>query len=154
MPHALLRDVLTRLGVIAALALLPVAAAARGHAPQVAQSISASAGNPALLARALLDLGHGNFTGFSEPWCADAVSAWLTAIGRAPLRDHTASSALSYGPLARAPAPGDLIVMRHHVGIVIAGLGDELEIVSGNWGRQVARARVARRTALAFVHAG
>lgn len=136
----------------------PVAAEAAGRSPAAAQSISAPLElHPSLVARALRDIGRGNFTRFREAWCADAVSAWLTAVGLRPLSGHMAASALAYGPRLSAPRPGDLAVIRTrrgvygHVGIVIADLGSSVEIVSGNWGGRVARARVARREVVAFV---
>jgi hypothetical protein len=38
----------------------------------------------------------------------------------------------------------------YHVGVVVASLGDRVEIVSGSWGRLVGRAIVSRRS-LIFV---
>ncbi len=38
-----------------------------------------------------------------------------------------------------------------HVGIVVADLGADVEIVSGNWSHRVARARIPRRAVTAFV---
>jgi hypothetical protein len=103
------------------------------------------------------DLGAGNFTGLPGAWCAWAVSAWLKASGRPPLRSGLAASALAYGPLELHPRRGDLVVMRTrrgpygHVGLVVADLGATIEIVSGNWGHRVARARISRRSVTAFV---
>jgi hypothetical protein len=60
-----------------------------------------------------------------------------------------AGAALSYGPRGNG-APGDLAVFMgrrgaYHVGVVVADLGSEVEIVSGNWDHRVARAVVSRR---------
>jgi cell wall-associated NlpC family hydrolase len=110
-----------------------------------------------LVAAADRDLGMGNFTGLPGAWCAWAVSAWLRATGRPPLRSGMAASALAYGPLELHPRRGDLAVMRTrrgrfgHVGIVVADLGATVEIVSGNWGHRVAHARILRRSVTAFV---
>ena len=61
-----------------------------------------------------------------------------------------AGAALSYGPRSNG-SPGDLAVFvgrrgyAYHVGVVVADLGSEVEIVSGNWDHRVARAVVSRR---------
>jgi hypothetical protein len=79
----------------------------------------------------------------------------LRGVGKPPLANRMAASALSYGPRSNG-SPGDLAVFigrrgyAYHVGVVVADLGSEVEIVSGNWGRRVARAVVSRRE-LAFV---
>ena len=68
-----------------------------------------------------------------------------------------AASALAYGPTTQAPLPGDLAIIATrrgrlgHVGIVIADLGAQIEIVSGNWRHRVERARIPRRHVTAFV---
>lgn len=111
----------------------------------------------AVLRVAEAHLGQGNFTGMPGPWCAWFVDFVLRAAGRRPLASGLAAAALSYGPPETNPQPGDLVVLRgahgaaEHVGFVVADFGDELEIVSGNWSRRVARARIPRRAALAFV---
>jgi hypothetical protein len=95
-------------------------------------------------------VGSGKFTQLPGAWCADAVSAWLRATGRPPLANRMAASALSYGPRSNG-APGDLAVFvgrrgyAYHVGVVVADLGDSVEVVSGNWGHRVGRAIVSRR---------
>ena len=60
-----------------------------------------------------------------------------------------AAAALSYGPRSNG-SPGDLAVFMgrrgaYHVGVVVASLGDRVEVVSGNWGHRVGRAVVSRR---------
>jgi len=109
-------------------------------------------GGSALVQRALADLGRDKFTAFSGPWCADAVSAWLASIGKPPLANRMAASALAYGPHINSPVSGDLAVMRHHVGIVVEDRGGKVVIVSGNWSHRVAVSVVSRRAFLAFVH--
>ena len=102
-------------------------------------------------------LGRAKFTPYPGPWCADAVSAWLRLAGKRPLNGRMASSALSYGPLTDTPGRGDLVVMRTirgrygHVGLVVADLGAEVEIISGNWRRHVVKTRISRRSVSAFV---
>ena len=100
---------------------------------------------------------QGKFTQLPGAWCADAVSVWLRATGHSPLANRMASSALSYGPRGSG-APGELVVMRTrrgyagHVGIVERVLPDgSVEIISGNWGRRVARAIIPRGMVTAFV---
>ena len=116
-----------------------------------ATSASASPAWPPILAEAARHLGQRNFTGKPGPWCAWFVSAVLRASGRAPLPSGLASSALRYGQIELHPRPGDLAVMRNHVGFVVADLGGDVEIISGNWGRRVARARISRSAIAAFV---
>jgi hypothetical protein len=107
-----------------------------------------------IVAEALRDVGSGKFTSLPGAWCADAVSAWLRATGKPPLASRMAGAALSYGPRGNG-APGDLAVFMgrrgaYHVGVVVASLGDRVEVVSGNWGHRVGRA-VASRRSLIFV---
>jgi hypothetical protein len=100
-------------------------------------------------------VGSGKFTALPGAWCADAVNVWLRAIGKPPLASRMAGAALSYGPRGSG-APGDLAVFMgrrgyaYHVGVVVADLGSEVEIVSGNWSHRVARAVLSRR-GLVFV---
>jgi hypothetical protein len=63
-------------------------------------------------ADAARDLGAGRFAEWPGAWCADAVSFWLKATGRAPLANRMAASALGYGPHVADPRLGDLVVMR------------------------------------------
>ena len=111
-----------------------------------------------LVAEAARYVGSGKFTQLPGAWCADAVSFWLKATGRAPLANRMAASALAYGPHVASPRPGDLVVVRTrrgyagHVGIVERINADgSIEIVSGNWSRRVARARSGRGQVTAFV---
>ena len=139
---------------LAAIGLLcaPHAASAQGGRP-LARAMAAKAPNaPSLiLDEAARHLGQGNFTGKPGPWCAWFVSAILRATGRAPLLNGLAASALRYGPIELRPRPGDLAVMRNHVGFVVADLGADVEIISGNWGRRVALARISKSAIAAFV---
>lgn len=111
-----------------------------------------------LAAEAARYVGAGKFTGLPGAWCADAVSVWLERTGRPPLANRLAASALAYGPHVAEPRPGDLVVMRTrrgpagHVGIVEGVLPDgSVAIISGNWGRRVARGVISRRSVTAFV---
>jgi uncharacterized protein (TIGR02594 family) len=111
----------------------------------------------ALVAEAMRFDGAGKFTRLPGPWCADAVSFWLRAIGKRPLPSRMAASALAYGPRVVDPQPGDLVVLRGergwagHVAVVVAARGEAIEIISGNWSHRVARSVVARRRVVAFV---
>jgi uncharacterized protein (TIGR02594 family) len=111
-----------------------------------------------LVAEAARYVGSGKFTALPGAWCADAVSFWLEATGRPPLKNRMAASALIYGPHVVNPQPGDLVVMRTrrgyagHVGVVAAVEPDgSIEIVSGNWRRRVARSVIPRWSVTAFV---
>jgi uncharacterized protein (TIGR02594 family) len=111
----------------------------------------------ALVDEAARFVGSGKFTALPGAWCADAVSFWLTRVGKPPLPSRMAGSALAYGPRVANPQPGDLAVIRTrrgaagHVGIVVAVRGDAVDIVSGNWGGRVARATISRAQVTAFV---
>ena len=109
------------------------------------------ASQPDIIIEASRHIGAGNFTGMPGAWCAWAVSAWLRATGHKPLSSGMAVSALSYGPRVAHPKPGDLVVMRGHVGVVVADLGPEILIISGNWSHRVARAFIPRRSVVAFI---
>ena len=127
----------------------------RHGAPAIAVA-AAWGGGSALVAEAARYVGSGKFTSLPGAWCADAVSAWLRATGKPPLASRMAGAALSYGPRGNG-APGDLAVFMgrrgaYHVGVVVASLGDRVEVVSGNWGHRVGRAVASRRT-LIFVRA-
>jgi uncharacterized protein (TIGR02594 family) len=112
---------------------------------------------PALIAEAARWLGSGNMTGRPGAWCAWAVSFWLERTGHRPLANGLAASALSYGPHLASPRVGALAVMStrrgraHHVGIVTGIFADAVEIISGNWGRRVARALVPLSAIDAFI---
>lgn len=97
-------------------------------------------------------IGSANPTGTIGPWCADFVSFALQRVGLPPLPNRMASSALAYGPHTNAPRRGDLAVMPHHVGFV-AGVEPDgsIDLLSGNYGRRVALAHVARSAFVAFV---
>jgi hypothetical protein len=150
------------LTAIAALAVLTLShhAEAAGRSPPSIYSAEWSGGAPGrnwggdLVAEAARYVGSGKFTRLPGAWCADAVSFWLRATGKPPLANRMASAALSYGPRGNG-ALGDLAVFvgrrgAYHVGVVVAALGDKVEVVSGNWGRRVGRAIVSRRS-LIFV---
>ena len=108
-------------------------------------------GGSALVQRALADLGKGNFTGIREAWCATAVSAWLSSIGKPPLANRMASSGLAYGPHVNPPRAGDLAIMKGHIGIVMEDMGSTIRIVSGNYSHKVSVAVLPRRAFIAFV---
>lgn len=138
--------------------MLPVSVYARGKSQQENQSIGdipkiqAPLELHPLVAEARRYLGRGNFTGFNEAWCADAISKWLSSVGLRPLANHMVSSALSYGPNVNNPKPGDLVVLRAHVGIVENINPDgSIGMISGNWGHRVARGIVYRNQVVAFI---
>jgi hypothetical protein len=160
------------LAALAALMLFACAGVAHangraGPAIQTAEAPTWNRGAPAIAGRAVWSagssvvaeianryVGAAKFTGLPGAWCADATSAWLRAAGKPPLASRMASAALSYGPRGSGQ-PGDLAVFMgrrgaYHVGVVVAALGNRVEIVSGNWGHRVGRAVVSRR-GLAFV---
>lgn len=160
------RCILAAVLIASACALAPGAAEAWGRngapgpnlAPPLAAGAPAIAARQAwgagsrLIAEAARYLGSGKFTEPPGAWCADAVSFWLEAIGKPPLPNRMAASALSYGPLTGDPRPGDLVVMRGHVGVFDGyALDGRLIMISGNWGHRVALSAIARSRAIAFV---
>ena len=96
-------------------------------------------------------LGSGNFTGYREAWCADAVNSWLRSAGRRPMSGRSAYSALAYGPRTANPREGDLIVMPHHVGVFEGWDGGRVRMISGNWSHRVKEATISQAQVIAFV---
>ena len=115
------------------------------------------AGAPGLIREAERWLGSGNFTGRPGAWCAWAISAWLTATGHRPLANGMAASALTYGLRLPGPRVGAIAVvssrsgLASHVGLVRRFKGDDIELISGNWGHRVAIGVVPRRRISAFI---
>ncbi len=96
------------------------------------------------------DLGRGNFTGFREEWCADALRAWLRQAGHSVAgTDHRAISFARYGRPTFAHV-GAVAVLSHHVGIVAAFTGRGVVLLSGNHGRRVGLGVYSPRRILAF----
>ncbi len=145
---------------LAAAFLLPNVAQAQrfAAAPTASDTPAPASGGSDIVAEAARWLGSGNMTGMAGPWCADAVSFWLKRTGHRPLANRLVASALDYGPRLAAPKVGALAVIRTrrgwagHVGIVEAIEPDgSIRLISGNWGRRVAQAVIARNTVVAFV---
>ena len=89
----------------------PVVASGRaGPAPLSTDGGAFWRGTSGLVVEAERYIGQGKFTRLPGAWCADAVSVWLVATGRRPLRGRAAADALAYGPRV-APRPGALAVM-------------------------------------------
>lgn len=93
----------------------------------------------------------GNPTGMRSNWCARFVSFILQREGRAPLPSDMAMSALHYGPRTQSPKPGDLIVMRHHVGFYEGRDHRGVHMLSGNWSHRVKRTIISLGEVVAFV---
>ncbi len=107
-------------------------------------------GSSRLLSVARAYLGRGNFTGYREAWCADALRAWLRQSGHSIAgTDHRAISFARYGR-PTSPHVGAVAVLRHHVGIVAAVTGRSVVLLSGNHGRRVALGVYSRRRIVAF----
>ncbi len=110
----------------------------------------ARAGSSSLLDAARGYLGRGNFTGYREAWCADALRAWLRQSGHSTAgTDHRAISFARYGR-PTSPHVGAVAVLRHHVGIVAAVTGRGVVLLSGNHGRRVALGVYPLRRILTF----
>ncbi|MGO8738061.1 hypothetical protein [Rhodoblastus sp.] len=107
-------------------------------------------GAPSLLNVARRDLGRGNFTGFREAWCADALRAWLRRSGYSLAgTDHRAISFARYGR-PTSPHLGAIAVLRHHGGIVAGFTRGRIVLLSGNHGRRVALGAYPARRIIAF----
>ena len=127
---------------------------APGAIPRGGEFISPASRGSDVLAEAARWLGSGNMTGRPGAWCAWFASFVLERTGRRPLPNGMAASALGYGPRTAYPRPGDLAVMRHHVGFVEGIEPDgSIRLISGNWGHRVARSLAPRWTIVAFVEA-
>jgi uncharacterized protein (TIGR02594 family) len=136
---------------------LALPAQARGPQPFAPRAAYAERGGDAL-AEAARWIGSGKMTGLPGPWCADFVSFVLRRTGHAPLANRLAASALDYGPRLSGPKVGALAVIRTrrgwagHVGLVEGIEPDgSIRLISGNWGRRVARSVVPRASVVAFV---
>ncbi len=127
-------------------------------------NVDEACGSSSLIGVARQYLGRGNFTGFHEAWCADALRAWLRRGGYS-IRgtDHRAISFARYGRQT-GPHVGAIAVLRHHVGIV-AGFAPcasgrrtperapnacSVILLSGNHGHRVALGGYAARRIIAF----
>jgi uncharacterized protein (TIGR02594 family) len=156
------RGAFARLGIVGAIGFaLALALGCAGHAeahgrPPQARGEDVEARAVArgsdVIAEASRWLGHANPTGMTGPWCAWFASFVLQRTGHRPLPNGLAISALRYGRRVAAPRPGDLAVMRGHVGFVeVIEPDGSVRIISGNWGRRVARGVVSRSQVVAFV---
>jgi hypothetical protein len=107
-------------------------------------------GGSSLLSVARAYLGRGNFTGYREAWCADALRAWLRKSGHSTAgTDHRAISFARYGR-ATSPHVGAVAVLKHHVGIVAGFTRGRLILLSGNHGHRVALGAYPRGRIIAF----
>ncbi len=154
-----MRGAFARLGFLAAIVTIFFAfagqahAAGRGWQEPVAIEIAATSRGSDALAEAARWIGSGNMTGYTEAWCRDFVNFVLRRTGHRLADDsHLAIAALRLGPHVVEPKPGDLAVMRHHVGFVEGVEPDgAIRLLSGNWGHRVARSVVPRGLVVAFV---
>ncbi len=98
-------------------------------------------------------LGARNPTGFRGPWCKAFVNLALRRAGRPASRSYRAIAALHDGARVRAPRPGDLVVMRHHVAFFLRFGGRGVVALGGNQGRRhrVTVSSYPRRRVIAFV---
>ncbi len=107
-----------------------------------------SSTGPLAVARAYL--GRGNFTGFHEAWCADALRVWLRQSGHSIAgTDHRAISFARYGR-PTSPHVGAIGVERHHVGLIAAVRGDRVILLSANHAGKVALGVYPLRRIIAF----
>ena len=153
------RDSLTAITALATLCLSHHADAGGGnHVGRYGDDANTPYQESDLVTEAARYIGSGKFTRLPGAWCSDAVSFWLRAIGKPPLANRMAAAALSYGPRVSNPSPGNLVVVRTrrgyagHVGVVEGVNADgSVRIISGNWGRRVARGTIPRWQVTAFI---
>ncbi len=94
----------------------------------------------------------GNPTGWAHAWCGQYLGMIARQLGFTPPRDYAlAANWRNFGRAAAGPAPGVVVVWRHHVGVVRAVLGDGRILVrSGNHGHRVADGVYSTRGVIAW----
>jgi len=131
----------------------------RSAAPAAAQNATFGAGfggGSNLVAQARRYLGT-NPTGMSALWCARFMNMVLERSGHRGTGSNMASSFANYGRRVSGPQVGAIAVMSRgkrggHVGIVssVDASGNPI-IISGNYGRRVAEAKISRNRVYAYV---
>jgi uncharacterized protein (TIGR02594 family) len=118
---------------------------------QLQQNYGAPTGGGSLVEAMGRYLG-GNPTGWAHNWCGEFVGMVVKQLGGTPPRDYPLAAAWrNYGHDAGGPAPGVVMVMSHHVGVVIANLGGGRVLVrSGNHGHRVGDGVYDTRRAIAW----
>jgi uncharacterized protein (TIGR02594 family) len=131
-------------------------AAAQANFAQNASFGSGFGGGSGLVAQARRYLGT-NPTGMSALWCARFMNMVLERSGRRGTGSNMASSFANYGRRVSGPQVGAIAVMSRgkrggHVGVVssIDASGNPI-IISGNYGRRVAEAKISRSRVYAYV---
>lgn len=92
-------------------------------------------GNSGILSLASQYIGRGKVTRNRGPWCRDFVNLVLHRSGHR-LHDNSrrAIDALHLGHRVSNPAPGDIVVMRHHVTFYAGRHGSQVIGLGGNQG--------------------
>jgi hypothetical protein len=103
----------------------------------------------AIVSVAKRDIGKGNHTPQKGPWCAAQMRIWTRAAGYSPMPSDKASDWARWGRPTH-PAPGAVMVMAHHIGVVTAVHGDSVTLLSGNHNHRVGFGVYGLRRAIAF----
>ena len=115
-----------------------------------AGSSSGSFGGSGAVALSSRYLGT-NPTKRSRLWCAEFMNLMERKMGRPGTGSARAISFASYGRRVSDPRPGDIAVMRNHVGYVMSVDGGKVKLISGNFNRKVGIGTYARSRFVAFV---
>lgn len=87
----------------------------------------------------LSELGTRRPQGCPGRWCACYMDNVLVRAGLTPRGSNRARDFASYGEAAEPGAPGAIMVMANHVGVVVGRCGNgQVQIVSGNHSNSVA----------------
>lgn len=97
-----------------------------------------------------------NPTHMRRSWCGEFMGMAARAAGHQPPVGYALARNWSHaGMAASGPEPGVVMVMRHHVGIVLANLGGGRVLVrSGNHGRRVGDGIYSAQRAIAWRRLG
>lgn len=113
-------------------------------------SASGGHGGSGAVAHASRYLGT-NPTKRSRLWCAEFMNMMERKMGRPGTGSAMASSFASYGRRVSDPRPGDIAVMRGHVGYVMSVDGGKVKLISGNFNRKVGIGTYPRSRFVAFM---
>lgn len=145
-----MRFLLAAISLALALAVASSPAQSRPRHRHVHHAVASwqSAGLATAMARHL----GTNPTGWRRAWCGQYLGMMARQAGLSPPAGYQlARNWRNAGHNAGGPAPGVVMVLAHHVGVVVAVLGGGRVLVrSGNHGRRVGDGVYATRRAIAW----
>lgn len=99
----------------------------------------------------LSEIGASRPSGCPGRWCACYLDTVLARTGLAPRGSNLARDFANYGEAANPGAPGSIMVMSNHVGVVVGDCGNgQVKIVSGNYSNTVALGCYSPNRAIAW----